>query len=232
MLLFYLLHVYLHLFSWHYTCYKAIAILIFCNKKIRGYKMKYILLSMFISLALFSTGFGQEKTNEKKWTIDPETGDTIYTEAVTISQTEDITLRSNMIVINPLKFLLFYNLSYFHKLSDQMVIGGGIQIPTISGVTGFGVNAEMRFHPTGKNLRGFYVAPNFSYNNLSNEDSDNSVSITSVGALVGWQWFPGDEFAMGLGIGVDYYFFSGNDPAFDKVDGTAPALRFDIGYAW
>ena len=194
--------------------------------------MKSILLSMFISLALFSTCFGQDKTNEKKWTIDPETGDTIYTEAVTISQTEDITLRSNMIVINPLKFLLFYNLSYFHKLSDQMVIGGGIQIPTISGITGFGVNAEMRFHPTGKNLRGFYVAPNVSYNNLSSEDSDNSVSITSVGALVGWQWFPGDEFAMGLGIGVDYYIFSGNDPAFDKVDGTAPALRFDIGYAW
>lgn len=113
-----------------------------------------------------------------------------------------------------------------------MVIGGGIQIPTISGITGFGVNAEMRFHPTGKNLRGFYVAPNVSYNNLSSEDSDNYVSITSVGALVGWQWFPGDEFAMGLGIGVDYYIFSGNDPAFDKVDGTAPALRFDIGYAW
>jgi hypothetical protein len=138
-----------------------------------------------------------------------------------------------MIVINPLKFLLFYNISYFHKISDKSVIGGGIQMPTISGVDGFGVNAEIRFHPSGKNLRGFYFAPNISYNSLSgNDEGDESVSITSVGGLVGWQWFPGDQFAIGLGIGVDYYFFSGEDDDFSDIDGTAPALRFDIGYAW
>jgi len=52
--------------------------------------------------------------------------------------------------------------------------------------------------------------------------------------LVGWQWFPGDQFAMGLGIGVDYtsdQFLTTNDD-FGRYDGTAPALRFDIGYAW
>ena len=53
-----------------------------------------------------------------------------------------------------------------------------------------------------------------------------------MGGLIGWQWFPGDQFAMGLGIGVDYYFFSGDDADFSKINGTAPALRFDIGYAW
>ena len=48
------------------------------------------------------------------------------------------------------------------------------------------------------------------------------------------QWFPGDQFAIGLGIGVDYYFFSGdsNDENFNDYNGFAPALRFDIGYAW
>ena len=56
--------------------------------------------------------------------------------------------------------------------------------------------------------------------------------ITSVGGLIGWQWFPGDQFAIGLGIGVDYYFFSGEDDDFSDINGTAPALRFDIGYAW
>jgi len=194
--------------------------------------MKTLSRSLLIGFVMFSFAFGQEKTDEKKWTIDPETGDTIYTEAVIISQTEDITPRNSMIVVNPLKLLLFYNISYFHKITDQTVIGGGIQIPTISGINGFGVNAEMRFHPSGKNLRGFYIAPNVSYNNLSSDDSDESVSITSVGGLLGWQWFPGDQFAMGLGIGVDYYFFSGDDDSFSKLDGTAPALRFDIGYAW
>ncbi len=137
-----------------------------------------------------------------------------------------------MIVINPLKFLLFYNLSYFHKISDHTVIGGGIQMPTLSGIDGFGVNAEVRFHPSGKNLRGFYFAPNISYNHITS--GDFSASPFSIGGLLGWQWFPGDQFAMGLGIGVDYYFGSISDENenFGSYDGAAPSLRFDIGYAW
>ena len=194
--------------------------------------MKLFALTLFIGIVSFSAGLCQERTDEKKWTIDPVTGDTIYTTSVIIAQSEDITPRNSLIIINPLKFLLFYNISYFHKLNDGTAIGGGIQIPTISGVNGFGLNGEARFYPSGKNLRGFYFAPNISYNNLSGEDDDESYSITSVGGLIGWQWFPGDQFAIGLGIGVDYYFFSGNDNDFDKLDGTAPALRFDIGYAW
>jgi hypothetical protein len=194
--------------------------------------MKTLSLSLLIGFVMFSFTFGQDKTDEKKWTIDPETGDTVYTEAVIISQTEDITPRNSMIILNPLKFLLFYNISYFHKLSNRVAIGGGIQIPTISDVSGFGANAEVRLYPSGKNLRGFYFAPNVSYNSLSSDNSDETVSISSVGGLVGWQWFPGDQFAIGLGIGVDYYFFSGNDDSYSKYDGTAPALSFDIGYAW
>ena len=194
--------------------------------------MKTLSLVLLIGLAIFASGFGQERTDEKKWTIDPVTGDTIYSEATIISQSEDITPRSSMIIINPLKFLLFYNISYFHKINDGFAVGGGIQMPTISGLNGFGVNAEARFYPKGKNLKGFYFAPNVSYNNLSSDGSDASVSITSVGGLVGWQWFPGEQFAMGLGIGVDYYFFSGDSDVYTKLDGTVPLLRFDIGYAW
>jgi hypothetical protein len=137
-----------------------------------------------------------------------------------------------MIVINPLKFLVFYNISYFQKLNESTAIGVGLQMPTISGVNGFGVNAEARFYPKGNNLRGFYLAPNFSYNNLTEEGDNENVSITSAGGLVGWQWFPGEQFAMGLGIGVDYYFFSGNSDDFEDYNGFAPALRFDIGFAW
>ena len=112
-------------------------------------------------------------------------------------------------MINPLKFLLFYNISYFHKISDAAAIGGGIQFPTPKDISGFGANLEARFYPTGKNLRGFYVAPNVSYNSLTDDVEDKTVSITSIGGLVGWQWFLGDQFAIGLGIGVDYYFFTG-----------------------
>ncbi len=194
--------------------------------------MKFFLYSVLISAAVIISALGQDRTDERKWTIDPVTGDTIYTEAVTISKTEDITPRSSMIIINPLKFLLFYNISYYQKIGEKSAIGIGLQIPTISGISGIGINLENRLYPTGKNLKGFYFAPNVSYNNLTSEGSSSSVSIFSVGGLVGWQWFPGDEFALGLGIGIDYYFFSGKDNTFNDYNGTAPALRFDIGYAW
>ena len=194
--------------------------------------MKILSITMMIAIAILTSAYSQERTDEKKWTIDPVTGDTIYTESITIAEAEDITPRSSMIVINPVKFLLFYNISYFNKLGNGAVIGGGIQIPTLKDISGFGVNAEARFYPSGRNLRGFYFAPNVSYNSLTDEVNNEDASITSVGGLVGWQWFPGDQFAMGLGIGIDYYFFSGDDESFDDYDGFAPALRFDIGYAW
>jgi hypothetical protein len=194
--------------------------------------MKNILLLVLISFTIFTSIFGQERKNEKKWTIDPATGDTVYTEAVIVSRTEDITPRSGMIIVNPLKFLLFYNISYIHKINDNVAVGGGIQSPTLREISGFGINAEVRLYPKGNNMRGFYFAPNVSYNSLSSEGSNSSVSISSIGGLLGWQWFPGEQFAMGLGIGVDYYFFSGDDSAFNSYNGTAPALRFDIGYAW
>ncbi len=194
--------------------------------------MKTFMFSILLNVVMLTSSLGQERTDERKWTTDPETGDTVYTTSVIISQSSDITPRNSLIVINPLKFLLFYNISYFHKLNDGTAIGGGIQIPTVSGVNGFGINAEARFYPKGNNLLGFYFAPNLSFNSLSSEEDDETVSITSVGSLVGWQWFPGEQFAIGLGIGLDYYFFSGDNEDFSDVDGFAPAIRFDIGYAW
>jgi hypothetical protein len=191
------------------------------------------LLTIVIAILFFSIILpAQDKTTEEKVSVNNETGDTIRTSSVSISVTEDITPRNDLIVINPLKFLLFYNLSYFHKLSDNLIVGGGFQAPTISGISGIGVNTELRFYPKGNNMRGFYIAPNLSYNHLSADEA--STDPLSLGILVGWQWFPGDQFAIGLGIGVDHYFGSikDNDDDFGRYDGFAPALRFDIGFGW
>ena len=190
------------------------------------------LLTILICLTLTLTLSAQIKTDEKKVEIDTETGDTTFTESVIITSMEDITPRGSMLIINPLKFFLFYNLSYFHKISDKVTLGAGFQVPTVSGVSGFGINAEARIYPTGKQMRGFYIAPNISYNSLESEGE--STSPFSFGALVGWQWFPGDEFAIGLGIGLDYYTgsVSGGESDMESYSGTVPAIRFDIGYAW
>ena len=127
-----------------------------------------------------------------------------------------------------------------HALSPNVSVGGSVQTPTFSGISGFGFTLEGRFYPSGKHLRGFYVAPNISQNWLNSDDDNSSASVFTVGALAGWQWFPGDDFAIGLGIGIDRYILSdgsdetgtGNVTPFGDYSGTVPALRFDIGYGW
>lgn len=188
------------------------------------------LLLLFVFFAV--TINAQIVTKEKKGTVNTETGDTVYTESTIITTSENITARENMIVVNPLKFILFYNISYFHKISDKIALGGGIQIPTIRNLGGMGINAELRYYPSRKSLRGFYFAPNISYNYIT--ITEDATSAFSIGTLIGWQWFPGNDFAIGLGIGIDYYIGTNSQdyPDYSNISGTVPAIRFDIGYAW
>ena len=111
--------------------------------------------------------------------------------------------KTNLITINPLKFLLFYNLTYYHAVNDFAALGFGIQFPSISSLKGFGINLEGRLYPSKKALYGFYFAPNISANFLGTDvDDDASANSFSIGGLAGWQWFIGDDFAIGIGIGV------------------------------
>ena len=194
--------------------------------------MKTFSLFLLFILTMALSVSGQERTDETRITVNSETGDTTFTKSIVVFVTEDITPRNHMVIINPLKFLLFYNISYFQKISDNIVVGGGVQVPTLSGLSGFGANAEIRIHPNGNNLKGFYIAPNISYNHLSTEDG--STSPFSVGLLAGWQWFPGEQFAIGFGIGLDYYIgtIEENNGNLENYNGSVPAIRFDIGYAW
>jgi hypothetical protein len=185
-------------------------------------------LALIIIVFFCVASFAQDKTTEKRSTKD-STGKVVVTESEIISKTEDITPRNFMIIINPLKFFLFYNISFYMKVNPTLTVGLGVQTPTLSGLSGFGLNGEVRIYPKGKGLRGFYVAPNFSVNSLTAGNSTET--ITSIGILLGWQWFPGDDFALGLGIGIDHYAGS-NESGYSNVDGNAPALRFDIGYTW
>ena len=208
---------------------------------------KYIIGFQIVVLlaVLCGNSFSQIRTDGTRTEKDSGTGlvkTTTYTE---IRNEETITPRHDMITINPLKFILFWNLSYYHSFSNIVAGGIGLQMPTLSSFKGFGANAEIRLYPSKKSLRGFYVAPNFSWNHLTYQFPDfNSSSSSSVGAdtysigvLLGWQWFIGDDFAIGLGLGLDHYFLSASGTtsdysAFGSYSGNFPALRFDIGYGW
>lgn len=192
--------------------------------------MKWTWLLLFL---LASTGLAQVKTDETRTTVNPKSGDTTVTTSTIVSKSEDITPHNQMFVVNPLKFFLFYNLTYFHRLSPGAALGIGLQTPTLAEFNGFGINAEVRFYPSQRSLRGFYIAPNVSYNRLTSTSDQGVTTPFSIGALVGWQWFPGDDFALGLGLGVDYYTSTDSEnDALGHYSGTVPAIRFDIGYGW
>jgi hypothetical protein len=53
----------------------------------------------------------------------------------------------------------------------------------------------------------------------------------TVGVMVGWQWFSGDDFTYGLALGMDKYFFFAGGWSKDYIS-FIPAVRFRLGYSW
>ena len=206
------------------------------------------IISILCLFAIILTGasFAQTKTTETMTTKDSMMDGVRTTITTTISETDDITPRNNMFSVSPVKYILFYNLTYFRKLSDRWAIGAGVSIPTFGGkidnqttISGFGANIEGRYYPDANAPRGFYIAPNIYYNTLSITDGgDDQFLWTTAGILLGYQFFPTKDFSVGCGVGIDYLIpsetFNGNSEDFSNspFPRFVPALRFDIGYAW
>lgn len=198
----------------------------------------------------------QTEVQQHKVSIDSATGKTTVTTETIVKTEEEITPYTDMLNINPLKFIIAYNLNWMHKLSSNTAFGFGAEISTVHGIdvgTSWGMLGEFRFYPSKKSMHGFYVAPNISFTQTSDvyyyttDASDNfsngiyTEQMFSVGLLIGWQWFPGTDFSMGLAFGVDDYIplnQKGDDyEDFDLLGGlygkgTSPTIRFDLGYAW
>jgi len=96
---------------------------------------------------------------------------------------------------------------------------------SIGYVLAFGLNAEVMLYPSGKNLQGFYFAPNISYSSLTDTEIDETISLFSIGGLIGWQWFPGDQFAIGLGTGLIIIFYPTIIPATTILKNTSEWRR-------
>src|SRR4030042_1779920 len=97
--------------------------------------MRLTIVSVLVAcICLFQTAVSQVRTEEKKKTVTEQKGDTTITQSVIVTESEDITPRHHMIVVNPLKFLLFYNISYYQRISPTVAIGAGVQSPTLAGI--------------------------------------------------------------------------------------------------
>ncbi len=204
-------------------------------------------IALFV-LVLFISVSARAQTEVKQHTvsIDSATGKTTVSDETIIKKEEDITPYTDMVNINPLKFFIAYNMTWYHKIANNAAVGIGAEFGALHENTAWGMNAEFRFYPSKKSMHGFYFAPNISYVQATNVDYyfyDGYGSYTArtmtAGMLLGWQWFPGSDFSIGLALGADAYIPLNTSHA-DSYDllggiygsGVYPAIRFDIGYAW
>src|SRR2546423_2109974 len=118
--------------------------------------MKTIIASFALAVIITGAAFAQTRTTETRTTKDSTIGGVTTTITTTVSETEDITPRNNMLSVSPVKYILFYNLTYYRKFSDMWVLGIGLSGPTFGGhldkdvsVGGFGANFEARYYPSG-----------------------------------------------------------------------------------
>jgi len=220
--------------------------------------MRTLLTIMALALLITTGARAQTKTTEAKTTetqkqIDSTTGKVIESSVVTsIATTEDITVRQNMIYIDPVKFFGMFNIGYQRAITPLFTVGGVVQSPTqLSDATGFGVIAEGRYYPGAKAFRGFHVGATLSYNSISFEHynyeseavEEATIDPVSLGAVIGWHWYPWDDFAVELALGADYTFngvkkngsaeyFADDAPFVNNVQGILPSFRVHFGYAW
>ena len=192
----------------------------------------------------------EETKTETQTQVDSTSGKTTTVSTVTsVATTEDITPRKHMLSSDPIKFWQFYNISYYQAISPQIVVGGGIMLPTALGdhdMTGFGFNLESRFYLSGKPFRGFHLNPILSFNSITYDsyywDSQGPGNTkihdtqVSLGLMMGWHWYPWEEFGTQIAFGADYNFSATTEDGIlglgsDKK-GVVPAARFTIGYSW
>jgi hypothetical protein len=136
----------------------------------------------------------------------------------------------NLVSLDVLRFLGFYNLSYTRAFSPALSLTLELETPTnfllgsIIQETGFGGRLEGRWNVAQKNLLGIYIAPVVGFNSStfragsaltqSTGTSNYSATVTwfALGAMAGYQFAPFaglPELLAGFGIGAEYNFING-----------------------
>lgn len=168
----------------------------------------------------------------------------------------------NMVSLDVLRFLGFYNLSYTRVFSPALSLTAELEIPSnfllgsIIQESGFGGRIEGRWNFSSKNLLGIYIAPVIGFNSSTfkagslvttstGSSTDYSATVTwfALGAMAGYQFAPFmglPELLLGFGIGAEYNIVNssastGSAPTGTNIPAsniTYPRLRATIGYAW
>ena len=133
----------------------------------------------------------------------------------------------------------YLNLGYYHALGTSHAIGaylGYLYHPIGSDrITGYGYGLSYRYYPADKSLARFYYSPTIGIQQIEGNSGTRARSTgVLMSALVGWQWFVEQRFAVGLGIGGRIIVGRDDvdDPALQDAFGASPIITLDLGYGW
>ncbi len=142
----------------------------------------------------------------------------------------------NIIKVNPLSLAFGnFNVTYERALnpSSSIQISANYWYRLLgTEVTGFGFRAGYRFYITNRVKPapiGFYAGPQISFNSLKEKSSEESVSATGVGFMLGYQWVFRSGVSLDLGAGPIYQFAKETTSG-TSYQGFLPNLSFAIGY--
>lgn len=184
--------------------------------------MRYLILSLFLLISL-NLQAQQDSTDIAKEKED------IYSN----QDHPDCNRRLNMIVTNPARYMNFYNISYYRKLACFAVLGGGLMTPSASNLNGWGANLEYRHYFFNQAFPGFYIAPRLAYHSWSSDEAKEDKTLFTFGAVAAWQFLFAEQWALGMGFGVEILSDSQNQSSvYNKYTGTVPLIRIELGYAF
>jgi hypothetical protein len=216
---------------------------------------RIIITTVLTGLLIVAGAAAQTKTVEETRTesqtqVDSTTGKVVTTSSVvSLSKREDITPRSHMISVDPIKFWMMYNINYHYALTPLIAVGGGIQAPTTFApdeLSGFGFTLDAQFYVAKRSFRGFYVSPTFSLTSISYDDyvydaggsrvDRRSETPISLGLYTGWTFSVFEDCTTQLALGADLNIVPTTAQNViglgSSEKGLTPGAKLTIGYAW
>jgi hypothetical protein len=132
----------------------------------------------------------------------------------------------------------YLNISYYRSFGAHHALGayiGYLYHPVgDERITGYGYGLSYRFYPAGKSLARFYYSPTIGLQQGEVVKQNRAPALgVLLSGIVGWQWFPQDKFAVGLGIGGRVILGGRDeDPVLRDAFGGSAIITLDLGYGW
>lgn len=145
----------------------------------------------------------------------------------------------NAVMVNLGGLALDYlNVSYYRGFDSNHALGAYVgylyHLVGDEQIAGYGFGLSYRYYPAGRAISRFYYSPTIGLQlgDVINGQKDRATGVL-VSAMIGWQWFPEEIFAVGLGFGVRAILGEGNsDPVISNAFGASPVITLDLGYGW